>query len=61
MLFLSNVGQCFQKNNKSAVEEFVSEAITDLVHLGTVDDPAVNPLTVSVQAIGKKRLILDLR
>lgn len=56
------------KNNKSALleSEFVSEAITDLLDRGLIQkciNPPymVNPLTVSVPASGKKRLILDLR
>lgn len=59
---------CFMRNNKSALEEseFVSEAIHDLLARSLVvkcDKPpfVVNPLTVSIQANGKKRLILDLR
>ena len=55
-------------NNQSAMKEseFVVEAINDLVIKGLVvectDKPfVVNPLTVSVQNSGKKRLILDLR
>ncbi len=56
------------KNNKSALKypEFVSQAISELVKLGTVEvcqeiPHVINPLTVSVQSNGKKRLILDLR
>lgn len=56
------------KNNKSAIlePEFVFEAINDLLdrHLIEIcNEPphVVNPLTVSVQNTGKKRLILDLR
>ena len=47
-------------NNTSALKDtdFVSEAISDL--LRTKRD-IVNPLSVSVQPSGKKRLILDLR
>ena len=58
----------FCKNNRSALlePEFVSEAIKDLLDRGLIrkcDNPPymVNPLTVSVPASGKKRLILDLR
>ena len=58
----------FSKNNETALthSEFVSEAISKLVNLGTVEicdfkPTVVNPLTVSVQSNGKKRLILDLR
>ena len=56
------------KNNRSSLShaEFVEEAVQDLVESGRVvetDVPprVVNPLSVSVQANGKKRLILDLR
>ena len=56
------------KNNKSALLEpdFVFEAIQDLLDRGLIekcDYPpyVVNPLTVSVQNSGKKRLILDLQ
>lgn len=56
------------KNNKSAYEntEFVTEAIRDLLNterIIEVKEPPyiVNPLSVSVQNSGKKRLILDLR
>ena len=55
-------------NNSSALKEreFVSEAIFDLLKNKCVEvldrPPAiVNPLSVSVQSSGKKRLILDLR
>ena len=55
-------------NNKSAIKErsFVSEAILDLLEKGLIvkckfRPCIVNPLTVSVQNSGKKRLILDLR
>ncbi|XP_072042758.1 uncharacterized protein [Amphiura filiformis] len=56
------------KNNRSAYNnhEFVSEAISELVKLGSVEicqspPHVINPLTVSIQPNGKKRLILDLR
>ncbi|XP_068223977.1 uncharacterized protein [Palaemon carinicauda] len=55
-------------NNLSAKKEpiFVEEAISNLLDRGLVEkciEPPyiVNPLTVSIQAKGKKRLILDLR
>ena len=56
------------KNNRSSINhaEFVEEAIGELVESGrviktTVPPLVVNPLPVSVQANGKKRLILHLR
>jgi hypothetical protein len=56
------------KNNRSALceQEFVSSAIKDLLDRGLIKrcshlPRVVNPLTVSVQNTGKKRLILDLR
>ena len=56
------------KNNRSSLShaEFVEEAIQDLVESGRVVETnvpprVVNPFSVSVQANGKKRLILDLR
>ena len=56
------------KNNRSALMEvsFVEEAIQDLLKLNclaelSVPPEIVNPLSVSIQKSGKKRLILDLR
>ena len=58
------------KNNRSALcePEFVSEVIKDLLDRGLIkkcnpEKPPniINPLTVSIQTSGKKRLILDLR
>ena len=56
------------KNNKSALDNctFVSEAIDILlachcVSIANSQPWVVNPLSVSVQAEGKKRLVLDLR
>ena len=58
----------FLPNNKSALHNanFVLGAITELLKVGSVVQcpcPAVvvNPLSVSIQPNGKKRLILDLR
>ena len=58
---------CLQ-NNKSALENmsFVSEAVSELVGDGRVIEVpfkpiVINPLTVSINRSGKKRLILDLR
>ena len=61
---------CVKRNNKTANlhEEFVMEAIEELLEgdmiceVGCREDlHVVNPLSVSVQSSGKKRLILDLR
>ena len=56
------------RNNRSALyySEFVNEAILELLHSGRVMElnrppDVVNPLSVSIQPNGKKRLILDLR
>ncbi len=56
------------KNNKSALDNssFVTDAVNDLLSKGlivesTVIPDIVNPLSVSIQSSGKKRLILDLR
>lgn len=58
----------YLKNNNFALGEhsFVIEAITDLLDRGLVKictkrPTVVDPLTVSVQSNGEKRLILDLR
>ena len=55
-------------NNTSALNDtyFVSEAISDLLRTKCVEildhqPDIVNPLSVSLQRSGKKRLILDLR
>jgi len=55
------------KNNRSSLShaDFVEDAIRDLVESGRVlqtkvPPRVVNPLSVSVQTNGKKRLILDL-
>ena len=57
----------FHKNNRSALHnnDFVSEAVSDLVQSGCVIQVpfqpfVVNPLSVATQKSGKKRLILDL-
>lgn len=56
------------ENNKSAIahSDFVSKSIQELLQSGIVVKVdqiphVVNPLTVSVNAKGKERLILDLR
>ena len=54
--------------NKSSLQhaDFVHKAITDLLAVGSVVEcssppSVINPLSVSIQSNGKKRLILDLR
>ena len=66
--FVSFPEQAVFKNNRSSLShaEFVEEAIQELVQSGRfvetkVPPRVVNPLSVSVQANGKKRLVLDLR
>ena len=55
------------RNNKSAFahSNFVESAITEIISSGSVVEClsaplVVNPLSVSIQSSGKKRLILDL-
>lgn len=66
--FLSVPKISFIKNNKSARDhpQFVEESIADLLKSGVIKEvtsppTVVNPLTVAVNASGKKRLVLDLR
>ena len=66
--FISTPPPKHYSNNASAVREadFVDQAIAELLADNHVEElssrPAIlNPLTVSVQTSGKKRLILDLR
>lgn len=56
------------KNNKSALREFsfVEQSIKELLDSNCVEEVfsppvIINPLSVSIQSSGKKRLILDLR
>ena len=56
------------KNNKSALDEraFVEDAIHSLLDVNCIEELVespgiINPLSVSIQKSGKKRLILDLR
>ena len=58
----------YLQNNKSALQnsDFVRSAITELLNVGSVVEcivplVVINPLSVSIQPNGKKRLILDLR
>jgi hypothetical protein len=66
--FITSPTPFVKHNNKSAYEHgsFVDEAILDLLSDARVEEvyekpEFVNPLSVSVQSSGKKRLILDLR
>ena len=66
--FFSTPTPVILKNNRSALDHksFVEQAIHDLLIRGLVVECSnvpyvVNPITVSVQNNGKKRLILDLR
>ena len=66
--FLSLPEPAVFRNNRSSLAhaDFVEDAIRELVESGrvleVVEPPlVVNPLSVSVQATGKMRLILDLR
>ena len=65
--FVSSPPPKVSANNSSALKhkEFVSQAISDLFSSSCVEPlhhrpGIVNPLSVSIQALGKKRLILDL-
>ncbi|KAK3107284.1 hypothetical protein FSP39_011114 [Pinctada imbricata] len=55
------------KNNRSSLNypDFVCTAINELLSAGCINEVSVpyvvNPLTVSVNSSGKKRLVLDLR
>ena len=66
--FFSKPPESFSPNNRSALvdPDFVNEAVSSLLYRGLIQKckeapHVVNPLTVSNQKIGKKRLILDLR
>ena len=66
--FRSSPTKIFLKNNKSSLEhkDFVVSSILELLEnvcIKEVQNPpfCVNPLTVSVNSLGKKRLFLDLR
>ena len=66
--FLETPGKARFKNNKSAINnsEFVNNSIKEMQATGTIlecEKPpkVVNPLSVSIDPSGKKRLILDLR
>ena len=66
--FISWPPRAFFCNNRSALDHasFIDSAISDLLLAGSVIEvftppTVVNPLTVSVNSVGKCRLILDLR
>lgn len=66
--FITGAHKAFFSNNSSAIRhaDFVSEAIQELTRSGCMTEVVirphmVNPLSVSIQSSGKKRLILDLR
>ena len=67
--FIHSPSKIILKNNKSALihSDFVITAINELLTSGCIHEIyeerayVVNPLTVSVNATGKKRLVLDLR
>ena len=66
--FLSLPPPKHSDNNLSAIKEkdFVSEAVRDLLKMNCIEEldeapDIVNPLSLSTQSSGKKRLILDLR
>lgn len=66
--FYSLPQQSFSHNNKSALQEdvFVQGAIMELLENGLISEQnteflVTNPLSVSVNSSGKRRLILDLR
>ena len=68
LLFLSLPGPAVFRNNRSSLAhaKFVEDTIRELVESGRVLEVVVrplvvNPLSVSIQATGKKWLILDLR
>ena len=67
LLFMETPDAKFS-NNKSALTNsaFVQEALKDMLLSGTIKQletplKVVNPLSVSINFKGKKRLILDLR
>ncbi|VDI04514.1 Hypothetical predicted protein [Mytilus galloprovincialis] len=66
--FITTPDSVFSKNNKSAIDnaEFVSQAIAELLVNDCIEEVktrphVINPLTVSTQKSGKKRLILDFK
>ena len=68
LLFMETPSDAKFSNNKSALTNsaFVQEAIKDMLLSGTIKQletplKVVNPLSVSINFKGKKRLILDLR
>ena len=66
--FITTPSSACLRNNKSARDnaDFVEEAISELLRSNSVIEVnempiVVNPLTVAINAKGKKRLVLDLR
>ena len=66
--FIETTSSKFFKNNKSALDnsDFVQETILNILDTGRIIESffpctVINPLTVSINTTGKKRLILDLR
>lgn len=65
--FVKDPTSVFLKNNRSALlhSDFVEDSITELLNKDCITEVkrpfVVNPLTVSVNSSGKKRLVLDLR
>lgn len=66
--FVSRPPPFVKENNRSAFShaEFVNDAVSELLFDGRIEEVfetpvIINPLSVSVQSSGKKRLILDLR
>ena len=66
--FIETPSSKFFKNNKSALDnsDFVQETVLNLLDTGRIIESffpckVINPLTVSINSTGKKRLILDLR
>ena len=69
LLHIHTPPRSFTKNNLSAINNsvFVTESILDLIASGRISEfskdslHVINPLSISTQSSGKRRLILDLR
>lgn len=65
---LSTPSRFWRKNNRSSLDhcDFVTEALQELVQIGKIAEVNssvfnnINPLSVSIQPCGKKRLVLDV-